>query len=248
MYQVHLASYTYRRKGKITNRETGERKLLAPEKLKPETIRHWLRTATAVLRWAVEQEWVATMPKVPKLPTPMRQNRDVAPERLREILSALPERAGRILRFIAYTGCRPSEACRLDWSHVHLDLGVCILPVHKTAAKSGKPRTIYLTAEAADVLRGMRPATGPVFTNRYGRRYTPAGLRSILRRRGGVTPYQLRHTFAQVASDTLTRDELAVVLGHKTDRTTGFYFEVRDKRAQAAVGNIRLGLTAQKAG
>jgi integrase len=176
----------------------------------------------------------------------MRKTRDVELAQLREALDKLPERAGRVLRFIAYTGCRPSEACRLEWRHVHLDAGLCILDEHKTADSTGEPRTIYLTDEAAAILRSMRPTIGPVFTNRFGRAYKSSGLCSILRRKGGITPYQLRHTFAQAASDSgeVPVEVLARLMGHADTKTTAHYFEVRDKRAIQAARVIRLRSSA----
>lgn len=160
-----------------------------------------------------------------------------------EVLDHLPARAGRILRFIAATGCRPSEACGLEWRDVHHDLGVCILHEHKTGHETGEPRTIYLTEAALEVLRELRPAVGPVFVSRNGTPYTPAGLRSILRRHSdGMAPYQLRHTFAQNASDSgeVPVEVLARLMGHTNTTTTGFYFHVRDKRALQAAKTIKL--------
>jgi integrase len=178
----------------------------------------------------------------PKLGKPVRKTRDVNPDRLREILDPLPKRAARILRFIAYTGCRPSGACKLEWRDVHIDAGVCILDQHKTGDETGEPRTIYLTDEAAAVLRELRPTIGPVFTNRFGRAYKPSGLCSILKRTGGITPYQLRHTFAQTASDSgeVPVEVPARLMGHTDMHTTGFYFKVRNQRARQAAKTIRL--------
>lgn len=90
----------------------------------------------------------------------------------------------------------------------------------------------------------MKPAVGPVFTNRFGRAYKPSGLCSVLKRNGGITPYQLRHTFAQTASDSgqVPVEVLARLLGHTDTKTTAFYFKVRDQRAIQAAKILRLGL------
>jgi hypothetical protein len=148
----------------------------------------YIRAAGAVLRFTRKQGWIREVPELPKLPKPVRKARDVELGQLGGALDQLPKRAGQVLRFIAHTACRPSEACQLEWRRVHLDAGVCILDTHKTANETGEPRTIYLRAEAAAVVRSMRPTIGLVFTNRFGRAYTPNGLCSILRRHGGITP------------------------------------------------------------
>lgn len=222
-------------------------------KLAPKTIRHFVRTAAAVLRRAHRLGYVARMPLMPKLPQPTRKARDIEPERLDAILGALPKRAGAILRFIAATGCRPGEACGLEWQHVRLDAGVCVLIDHKIAESTGRPRTIYLTPEAADILRAQFKTTGPagpVVRSRRGGAYTPAGLRSILRRRGAV-PHQLRHSYAQQASATVPVEVLAQLMGHADARTTGFCFQARDARALAVAQALRIphaSRTAEKAG
>jgi integrase/recombinase XerC len=240
-FHLWLRDYRYRRLGKIINRQTGERAKHEPRPLTAETVRHAIRSATAVLRWAHGAGWLRVLPDVPKTAKPLRQDRDVDPAKLWEIIDALPDRAGRILRFIAGTGCRPSEACGLEWAHVHLDAGVCILPMHKTAAKTGAPRTICLTDEARAALKGLKPGPGPVFQNRHGGRYTPMGLCSILRRHGGITPYQLRHTFCQTAAEAeVPVDVLAKLLGHQTTEMTAHYYSVRDRRAIGAAATLRL--------
>ena len=93
-------------------------------------------------------------------------------------------------------------------------------------------------------------AVGPVFTNPFGRPYKPPGLCSILKRHGSITPYQLRHTFGQTASDSgeVPVEVLARLMEHADTKTTGFYFKVRDKRALAAARMIKLPLGAGWAG
>lgn len=228
-YLLHLKAYTYHRGKNGRTRHLGN-----------ETLRHYVRTATAVLRWAHEQGWIDSIPRAPKLVKSVRKVRDVEVSRLAEILDHLPARAQRILRFIAATGCRPSEACHLEWRHVHIDAGLCILDEHKTADDVGEPRTIYLTAEAEQILRTMKPSLGPVFTNRFGRPYKPSGLCSILKRNGDITPYQLRHTFAQVASEQVPRDVLSKLLGHANEATSRFYYEVRSNRVRRVLKSLKL--------
>jgi integrase len=88
------------------------------------------------------------------------------------------------------------------------------------------------------ILRKMKPSPGPVFTNRRGEPYKPSGLRSIFRRASAkvlgesneLTPYQLGHTFAQVASEQVPRDVLSKMLGHTDESTARFYYEVRSDR------------------
>ena len=68
--------------------------------------------------------------------------------------------------------------------------------------------------------------------------------------RGGITPYQLRHTFTQTASDSgqVPVEVLARLMGHTDAKTTGFYFKVHDRRAIQAAKTVNLKLSAMKAG
>ncbi|MEW6250844.1 MAG: site-specific integrase [Planctomycetota bacterium] len=243
-YHSHLTTFTYRRLGRKA--DNGERVKLEPHKLAPETVRHWIRTAVAVLAWGVEVGYVRTMPIRPRrLNRAVQEPRDVDPATLRAALGNVNGNAGRILRFIAATGCRPSEACNLEWRHVRIDLATATLEKHKTAHKTGKVRTIYLTPEALAVLAKLTPHPGHVFTNRHGQPYTSGGLRAILRRRGIRSPYALRHTFAQSRTEAdMPVDVLAELLGHANTRTTKHYYEVRADRARRYAAGVVLGLPA----
>ena len=76
-------------------------------------IRESITYAHAVCRWAYDREWLDRVPRKPKTPTPIRRPRDVAPELVAKLLGLVHERPRRLLTFIAVTGCRPGEACKL---------------------------------------------------------------------------------------------------------------------------------------
>jgi integrase len=213
--------------------------------LAPETIRHYVTAAAKLLRFC--RPWLSTEPTIPRLTKGGRKPRDIQADALVDLFAKLPDGAGRVLRFIVATGCRPSEACRMTWADVRADAGVVVLAEHKTAAKTGKPRTLYLTDDAIAVLRELSPSPGPVFVNRLGRPFTPAGLRSVARR-AGFTPYQLRHTFAQRASEALPADVLQKLMGHTDLATTQHYYDVRDGRIAAAVKQLGPVLTLRTRG
>jgi integrase len=210
-------------------------------RLAPKTVIDRIRTASACLRWGVSQGWIRGEFTVPRMRKPVRQARDVEPDECAKVLSSLPVLAGRLLRFIAAVGCRPKEARMLRWSQVSLRSGVCILGKHKTAGQTGEVRTIYLTPAAVAVLNEIQPREGYVFPSRLDRPYSASGLRSILRRHGeGITPYALRHTFAQVVSEELAEQDLAKLMGHRDVATTRHYYTVKDKRARSLASMLSL--------
>lgn len=233
-YHDRLLKATYRSRGK-DGKPIGK-----PKHYKPKTICHYFDDAKAVLRLAANRKW-CEMPDVPKPAKSHFVDRSAKSD-LWDNLDAMPERAGRLLKFIAATGCRPSEAIKLEWSQVHRAHRVCVLPDHKTADKTGEPRRIALTDEALAVLRDTPRTDHPnVFLSRFGRPYTVQGLRSIALAHLGVNPYDLRHTFAQCAIDsgeapaTVTK-----LLGHKTSGMVWTYAQIRERQLIDTARNLKL--------
>lgn len=62
----------------------------------------------------------------------------------------------RLLVFLRFTGSRTCEASALCWKHIDLANGVAILPEHKTANRTGKPRIIPLSPVAVKLLVWMK--------------------------------------------------------------------------------------------
>lgn len=201
------------------------------------SIRERVGYALRICRWGHGRGWLSRVPTAPRLHTPVRLPRDIPLDRLRAAIAALPKRARALLAFVAETGCRPSEARLLRWEHVDRARGLILLPAHKTAGKTGAVRCIPLTLTA---LPPEGTTTPWVFPSRCGKPYTMGGLRSILRRHApGITPYQLRHTFAQHAVDSgLPLDDVAALLGHTDSRTTRWYADIRAGRLQRAAASL----------
>lgn len=195
----------------------------------PKTIRDTVQTVRRVLQWCHDHDWIARVPRLPKLAKSVKMPKDLSPKTLDDVWQTLGK-ARRILTFILETGCRPSEACGLDWDEVDLAHHVCVLGKHKTD-RYGSLRTLALTDSAKEILEAISYRTGPVFRSRLGRPYTPAGLRSILRRRGISGAYALRHTRAQsMVDDEIPLDVVAAWLGHQSQDTVSRYAQVRAQR------------------
>lgn len=239
-YAAWLRRQTYTR-GK------GKRRVVRTLGLK--TVREETLLAGRVLRWGAGRGWVTDVPEIPRLPKPARQPHDLEPSAVSSMLTApsrrpgrkplrpMPARARRMFAFALETGCRPSEVCRLKWEDVNLAARIILIPEHKTSHRTAAARSVPLTDAALEVLRELKPGRSFVFLSRLGKPYTPAGLRSILKRRG-ATPYQLRHTFAQVRSEQLPLDVLAAWMGHSNLETMRFYRDIRDARLREAAADL----------
>ena len=185
--------------------------------------------AMRLMRYAHAQGWIAVMPARPTVAKARPKMKDIAPDRVEKMIAALPTRAKRLCYFILATGCRPGEARLLEWTEVFIDEHVCILDKHKNS-KRGKPRTIYLTPEAEDLLRTIPQAGRHVFASRTGRPYTKDGIGAICRKRG-FNIYALRHTFAQHALEHSDAGRVRVLLGHASMEMVDWYCRVKDQDA-----------------
>jgi site-specific recombinase XerD len=213
-------------------------------------IRSWLR-------WLAREGLVAqdlsnrvTLPRVEqRLPKPMQ------PDELSRLLAGLPsetpmERRDRALvHFLISTGCRISEALRLDRTDV-LRQGSRVI----VTGKGAKQRAVYLTDDAraaiAEYLEGREDTSMALFvnydpTNRPGddRRLTAGGARHIvrrLRRELGAwsfrSPHVARHTAATSLLEVTGGDVRLVqeVLGHANLNTLQGYTKIVDARKQEA--------------
>lgn len=217
-----------------------------PRRLSAWSIQKYVRYPWSILKWANAKGWLDRVPLLPRLPQPTKQPRDVRPDDLVKAFADLPAKSGRILRFIVETGCRPSEACNLQWEDVDMERAVCVLSQHKTHHR-GRVRTLYLNPVALAILEECpkHRRQGLVFVNGHGKCYTASGLRTVLRRKGIRGAYQLRHTFAQNALEQgVALEDVAKLLGHADLRTVQTYAQVRDHRARSVAASLVSALPA----
>lgn len=198
--------------------------------VKAATVRRDLTVASRVLRVAKRAGWIAANP-VPDEASELTEKREaihpVPLRRLAAVLRAAPEGFGRLLRFLALTGCRQEEAAGLTLADVDLARGRVTFPRTKT----GAPRVIDLRPGAVRLLRGMDLTGKPerhVFRSRLGVRFNnvPGQFRALVARLGvpHFRCHDLRHTFGirwlQAEGDIY---QLQRYLGHSSIRTTEGY-------------------------
>lgn len=132
-----------------------------------------------------------------------------------------------LLAFLWHTGCRPSEACKLNAADVDWNTGTVTLRAHKTRrASKGRARVLYLSPAALEVARQQRERhpTGLLFPNRAGGAWrTPALTQALWRisERIGqhITAYGFRHSYATRALEKGIPDtQVAALLGHSSTR------------------------------
>lgn len=227
--------------------------------LKPIHVTRWLddrpswdgarRNAVVAVKrafnWAEKQGVISGNPlRSIEKPPARRRTRILTPSEWEEILAAVPDQNFReFLKALYLTGCRPSEVARLTAANVNLDLGVWIFEKHKSAARTGKPRIVYLTPEMVAMSRrliGEHPE-GPLFPSRkLGRAFTRNAIRCRFRRLRQRLPhlkhfasYSIRHTYATDALATgIPVAQVAELLGHVGTRMLEQHYSHLDQKVK----------------
>ncbi len=172
--------------------------------------------------------------------------------RLMRALERSPRPEAAALRLLLLTGARKNEILRLRWENVRPDLRLLIVPL----SKSGRPRHIPLSDEAAAVLRGLPRTPGNPWLfpghapgkplsdiyNYWNRLRRSLGLE-------GVRIHDLRHTFASfLVNAGHSLYEVQKLLGHSDPRTTMRYAHLEQESLAAAAETASLFLAGARDG
>lgn len=210
------------------------------ERLSADVVRSWLTStgwgqstrwlaATIVktmMLWAVSRQLLGANPVGGlnvKPPLSRGAETIITPEIHARLLAVASAGVRTILTALFETGCRPSEACRVEVRHFDPAAGCWRLDEHKTD-KSGKAQVIYLSPSMVQLCTRLveKLPQGPLFRNQLGRPFTPTTLRVWFhraRKRLGLGPvvlYGYRHGFATSALANGVPDAVvAELLGHQ---------------------------------
>ena len=142
-----------------------------------------------------------------------------------------------IIRFLALTGCRKSEARRLQWSMI--DGRRAALPDSKTG-----PRAIWLAVPALELLAEQATVSDFVFAKR-GKPVSNYQLDKVwrgIRESAGlpmVRLHDLRHGFASIAISTgETLRTVSGLLGHSDLQTTAGYAKFAEQPVRDAAARV----------
>jgi integrase len=149
-------------------------------------------------------------------------------EEVRALIAGCPEGLGLIVRFLASTGCRISEALAIHRTDVTRSRGVCEIAI---LGKGKKARTVFAQRElVADIVRHFKGKSylfehaGQPFSRIYvSQRIGVMAKRTI--GRDHVSAHCLRHSYATMQYQAKGRiEELAGYLGHASSATTSAYY------------------------
>jgi integrase len=217
---------------------------------------HVLCRVAALFNWGVGQGYLVASPvKGLAKPSPTSRGATVlwSEGDHGRLMAAAPAYLRDVLLALHRTGCRPCEVLTVEARHFDPAAGVWVLPDHKAAGSTGRPRVVYLTPDVAARCRelaALRP-TGPLFRRASGKPFPPgyylARLVRRLRRKLGlpeaVTPYGLRHGFATDALAGGVPDAVVVeLLGHANTKMLHKHYSHLGARAdslRAAANRVR---------
>lgn len=208
-------------------------------------------------RWGVRQGLIDSDP-LDGLEKPgiARRRLIPTPDQARMFLDSVDGPFRDLLFLLHETGMRPSEAYRVEASHVDWARSHVVFADHKTSSVDGRPRVIYLTTAAMDLLRRLAQAhpEGPLLRNKRGAPWTRhavahrfARLRKRLGMGGEATADALRHLFVTDCLDKgVPIATVAELAGHKsTAMVERHYGHLHERHAHLldAVSRVR-GITS----
>lgn len=231
------------------------------EKVKPKTINNELAHFSALVTYAVTNNYANSFPfKIERLPTKRPIPIIPHPVSLKKFLKSATEpfevkatirgndtkirikpkdaERKRALILILYrNGGRWKESSYLLWEKINWVTKIAIL----TETKNGQERPVFLTEDITSCLYPIRKEKGYVFENtRTGKPWT--SMKTLFRnasKRAGIGqklhPHLLRHTFAteNLEADVDLRT-IQKMLGHSNIKTTEWYTSVSTKHIQRA--------------
>jgi integrase len=203
----------------------------------PTTQRHRAVAVDQLQKYAVtlgllSKPWCSKLPK----PTPRQRDRIPTDAETKALLRHSNARFRLIYQALRLSGARPNELCRAQISNFEPDssgeTGVIVLQEHKTARKSGKPRTIVVGRKLGKLLRlaiGKRKS-GPLFQAPRGNGWTVKNLSTqFLRARTAagldreLVLYSARHEAGTAFCKEHGILKASRLLGHATINTTQRY-------------------------
>jgi len=224
------------------------------------TVKH-IRTGFGTVMGAAEMaELIPTNPvRKTRLPRrgPETEKAVISPEKIRELLEALPEPSASLAQLLVFTGLRIGELLALRWRNVDLEQKVLrvtqtVYDGHFDEPKTQRSkRSVPLGAKVIEILSARKPpGANPealVFATRTGGPFEPHNLsnrqlRPICRRLGlvGVGWHWLRHANATLLDAVGTPlGTVQALLGHSSaEITREVYLHSIPSDARAAVQKV----------
>lgn len=203
------------------------------------TANYLMQTVGAVLRAAVEWEWIDRAPRLRGIRSRVPKEFFLNSAQVKHLLSILPLHLSRLAEFCLETGLRQGRAKSLEWSRIDFERNRIVYCGSET--KNRKPLLVPLTERARLILSscaGNHRRYVFTYQGRMIAQPTNTAWYSGLRRAGleGVRFHDLRHTWASwhmaAGTDGVVLQKLG---GWSSAQMVSRYAHLSDSAAQRAV-------------
>lgn len=209
------------------------------EGLSVATVNRRLAKLSKMLNYALDVGLIPTMPKIKFHKEGVGRTRFLTREEEERIFTALPDKYRHYATFLLYSGCRCSEALKLQWQDINGGR------VTFWETKNGKPRTIPLHSRAQvalqwtkgqDWIRPFARIDYDLFHNAWQKAKAAAGLKDD----NQVVPHVLRHTCASRMAQSGDVDIYVIMnwLGHSSITVTKRYAHLIPQSLDKALGAL----------
>jgi integrase len=208
------------------------------EGLSPGTINRRLAKLSKIMGYAVDKDYVQKAPKIEFLKEGRGRTRFLTPDEEQRVFDALPDKYRVYAVFLLYTGCRVSEAIKLQWQDIHQGR------VTFWDTKNGKPRTVPLHQRAQASLQftqgeGWIKPFGLINYDAFHLAWTKAKAKAGLAKDAQVVPHVLRHTCAsRMAQAGVDLYRIMEWLGHSSITVTKRYAHLMPHNLDAALSAL----------
>jgi len=180
----------------------------------------------------------------PRLAEHNVRNHELPPEKLPDLMEALPPHLRPVVATCYYTGMRLGEVLGLTWDRVDLSRGTITLEAIHTKTKTA--RTLPIPARLLIYLMELRRVPGVPYVFTYnGKRLKgvlPRTWKAALRRAGldeTLHVHDLRHQFATMALRAGNPEEFVMrYTGHKTRSVFSRYVDATESDLRRLVRNM----------
>lgn len=216
----------------------------------------FMRAASAVFGWAVQNDWIPYSPVHKIKPLPGGTLPAWTRAEADQAQAALPEHLRRVVVLARYTGQRRGDLCAMTWGA--FDGETIRLRQQKTGEALAIPCHPALRQELEawrrDAVTGIGSA--PILTNTLGRAWVPQHLSHELPtalKRIGISGRLNVHGLRKLAATELadagcSTHEIAAITGHRTLAMVQHYTRTVDQHrlAKAAIVRLQTGTTSEK--
>jgi len=222
----------------------------------PGAARGFVRSASALFRWAVKREWIEHSPVTQIEAIGGGELRAWTEQEADAAVCGLPEHLRRVVVLARYTGQRRGDLCAMTWAA--FDGETIKVRQQKTGEELVIPCHPILRAELlawrSDPVAAL--PSRPILTNTLGRPWQPQHLSHelpvALARIGlpsDINVHGLRKLAAtELANAGCTTHEIAAVTGHRTLAMVQHYTRTADQRRLAGAAISRLQSRDNKSG